>query len=272
MKEKFDKEPTPLLKEWAKGIRTLPIRFRLTRIPFIGEKLFKDSFVGDPSTKAWMVPVQEEIDVPDSVHLPVEVVRELIKKSAYRGTMNGCPCRVGFDCQEFPQNFGCLALGNASEEELVPLSVEEALEHADHALEIGLVPTIIWERENQTVFGAEMNKGLAICYCCDCCCDYRLGLRVGNKAFKKKVFRPEGISLVVSDDCVLCGDCAEPDVCSVYAISLGVKKSIIDLDKCVGCSHCVMVCPENAISFVLDPEVDVVGRLLKKVEEYTKVD
>ncbi len=276
MSEITNKEPTKLLKAWAKSAKTLPIRFRLTRIPFIGTKLFKNSFVGDDSTKAWTVPINQEIHIPDNYHLPLEVVRPLIEKSAFIGTMNGCVCRIAFDCKKYPHNLGTLVLGrafkNAPEDALIQLSVEEALEHAELAVSLGLVPTIIWEKENQTVFGAPMNTGLAICFCCDCCCDYRLGLRIGNKAFKKKVFRPEGVSLVVSNDCELCGDCAEPDVCSASAISLGETKAEIDLDKCVGCCHCVTVCPNKAISVALDPEVDVVGKLLARVQEYTSVD
>jgi dissimilatory sulfite reductase (desulfoviridin) alpha/beta subunit len=94
---------------------------------------------------------------------------------------------------------------------------------------------------------------------------------MGGQKFRKKVFRPEGVTVVVSDDCDLLGDCAVPDVCSVDAVSLGPSKAEIDLEKCVGCGHCVQVCPIEAISFEFDPEVDIVGELISKVETYTTI-
>jgi UDP-glucose 4-epimerase len=267
---------TAALLDWAKSARSLPMRFRLTRLPIIGKVLFKDSFVGDPSTKAWLVPVHENISIPGNVHLPLDVIRPLIEKSAHRASLNGCVCREAFDCKTFAHEIGCLFLGRAFKDPIktgmISLTVEEALNRAEEAVRLGLVPTIIWERENQTLFGAPMNSGLAICFCCDCCCDYRMGLRLGNKAFKKKVFRPEGVSVVVSEACELCGDCAEPEVCSAGAITLGVTSSMIDLEKCVGCGHCILICPNRAITFQLDPQIDVVGRLLAKVEEFTSVE
>jgi ferredoxin len=57
----------------------------------------------------------------------------------------------------------------------------------------------------------------------------------------------------------------------VSAITLGRVKSEIDLDMCVGCGHCVATCPNNAISFELDPQVDVVGKLMAHVEAFVDV-
>ena len=99
-----------------------------------------------------------------------------------------------------------------------------------------------------------------------------MGLRIGNKAFNKKVSRSEGVSVVVGDACVACGTCAQPEVCSASAITLGPNRAEIDLQRCVGCGHCMQVCPEGVISFVFDPEVDVGGRLLNQVEAVTSVE
>jgi dissimilatory sulfite reductase (desulfoviridin) alpha/beta subunit len=77
--------------------------------------------------------------------------------------------------------------------------------------------------------------------------------------------------VVVRDACELCGTSAEPEVCSVRATTLGSEKVEIDLKECVGCGHCVMVCPSDAIAFELDPEVDVVGSLLAQVEPVTNI-
>jgi UDP-glucose 4-epimerase len=273
--DKKSLEESDLWQEWIKGVKLLPLQFRLTRIPVIGKMLYRSSFVGDPASRAWTVPVDEPIGDHESVHLPPEIVRSLIEQSAYRAKMPGCVCRETFECQDFPRDLGSLFLGrafkDADQHGLIHLSVEEALAHAQQAVGLGLAPTIILERDIETAFGMPMNTGLAICFCCNCCCDWRLGLRLGSKEFRKKVTRPEGVSVVVGDACDLCGTCAQPEVCSVGAITLGATSSQIDSDVCVGCGACIQVCPNGAISFHLDPQVDIAGRLLAMVKQHADI-
>jgi UDP-glucose 4-epimerase len=264
-------EQWPLMVKW---MRQLPFFFRLTRIPFIGKYLFRDSFIGDPQARNWMVPVNERVETPDSIHLPLDILRPMIEKAAFRSQAPKCICRSSFECTEHPHDLACLFLGsafeNAHEEGLDHLSVKEAIEHVENAVNQGLTPTIVWDNDVE-FFGEARDKGVAICLCCDCCCDIRLGLRMGTNEFRRKVFRPEGVSVVVSDECQLLGDCAAEEVCSVGAIRLGPTKAEIDLETCVGCGHCIQVCPAGAISFEFDPEVDVVGNLVAQVEQYTDI-
>ncbi|MBE5997376.1 MAG: 4Fe-4S dicluster domain-containing protein [Lachnospiraceae bacterium] len=51
---------------------------------------------------------------------------------------------------------------------------------------------------------------------------------------------------VISDECVMCGSCAES--CPVDAISEGDGKYVIDADACVDCGSCEEGCPTSAIS------------------------
>jgi hypothetical protein len=118
-----------------KWVRRLPLYFRLTHLPIIGKYLFRDTYVGDPNTKAWMLPVHEDIDQPPSAHLPMDVVRPLIMKAASRAKSARCICRVGFECQDYPHEDACVFLGSAfnnpDELGLVPLTVEEAVTHVE---------------------------------------------------------------------------------------------------------------------------------------------
>lgn len=259
----------------VKWVRSLPLKIRLTRIPIIGKYLFRDTVIGDPSWKAWMVPVHEDIRQPDNVHLPLDVLRPIVEKASHIGRVKECMCRKAFECETYPHDLACLFFGEAAAKSekhgLIRLSTEEAIAHIEHAVGLGLVPTIIYEKEIQTILEAPEEKGLALCLCCDCCCDVRLSLRMAGEDFRKKVIRPEGVSVVVSDDCQLCGDCTEPEVCSVSAITLGSSKSEIDLEVCVGCGHCIQICPNEAISFEVDPEANIVGKLIAQVEAVTDV-
>ena len=48
----------------------------------------------------------------------------------------------------------------------------------------------------------------------------------------------------ISDDCVMCGACAEE--CPVNAISEGEGKYVIDADTCISCGACAENCPVDA--------------------------
>ena len=53
------------------------------------------------------------------------------------------------------------------------------------------------------------------------------------------------MAYVITDDCVMCGTCA--DACPVEAISEGDGKHVIDADVCAECGTCVAECPTEAI-------------------------
>jgi ferredoxin len=54
------------------------------------------------------------------------------------------------------------------------------------------------------------------------------------------------MAYVISDECTMCGSCAE--VCPVEAISEGDDKYVIDADLCTDCGTCEAECPVEAIS------------------------
>ena len=49
---------------------------------------------------------------------------------------------------------------------------------------------------------------------------------------------------VISDECVMCGSCAES--CPVDAISEGDGKFVIDEGTCIDCGACAGACPVDA--------------------------
>jgi ferredoxin len=267
-------------EQWGrmiKWMRALPTMFRLTRIPLIGRLLFRDSFVGDPTARNWVIPVHEELPHLTNVHLPFDILQPMIEMAAIRARAAKCICRSSFECEDYPADVACLFLGRAFKNAdsigkgfVELLTVEQALAHAHHAVEMGLVPTIVWDNDTE-MCGESRDTGIAVCFCCDCCCDIRLGLKMGGDEFRKKVRRVNGVDLHVRQECNLCGACADPGVCPSKAISLGTVRAEIDLDRCVGCGRCIPACPSNAISFSIDRAVDVVGRLIDQVREVTDI-
>jgi ferredoxin len=54
-----------------------------------------------------------------------------------------------------------------------------------------------------------------------------------------------GPMVIITDDCIECGSCAE--VCPEEAISEGDGKYVIDQERCLECLSCLDECPSEAI-------------------------
>jgi ferredoxin len=257
-------------KTWQDQLRimhSLPIAFRLTKLPLIGKYLYRNIFVGDPETRNWIVPVNQVIQRGKSMALPLEVLTALFQRASRFKRSPVCICRQAFNCQTYPHGVGCIWLGDRVPE-MDPywgeeISYEEALNHAKNAIGLGLVPTIIHD--------STMVRLLAVCFCCDCCCDVRLGLKIGPKAFWDRVMAPPGVTPAIDESCNLCGACIEEGICHVMAVSLGETRAEIDRERCVACGRCAEVCPQRAITFQIDPDTDVVEMLVSSIAERTDI-
>ncbi|MDD5370792.1 MAG: 4Fe-4S binding protein, partial [Anaerolineaceae bacterium] len=95
------------------------------------------------------------------------------------------------------------------------------------------------------MLGIPYHQMLAICFCCDCCCTVRSGLRLGPPAFWDAVERLPGLNVQVNaGECVGCGDCVQ--VCVMHAIRLEGGTAMIG-ERCKGCGRCLEACPVGAI-------------------------
>jgi len=257
-------------RTWEDELRfmhNLPKAFRLTRLPIIGKYLYRNTPVGDPQARNWIIPVNEVIQRDKSMALPMEVLIALFQRASAFKRTPACICRTAYGCHTYPRDIACVWLGSNSK--VMPaywgdeISYDEAIAHAEKAIALGLVPSVVYDKT--------MVKLLAVCFCCDCCCDIRLGLRLGPKAFWERVTPPPGVTPLVDEKCTLCGECVQEGLCVVKAISLGDLRAEIDVGSCVACGRCAAVCPERAIHFQIDPEIDVVEMLLSSIGERTDI-
>lgn len=257
-------------RTWQDELKTmnkLPRAFRLTRLPLIGKYLYRNLFVGDPEARNWIIPVDQVIERDRSVALPFEVLTKLFQRATLFKRSPVCICRQAFNCQTYPHGVACIWMG-PSVRKMPPywgeaISSEGAIEHAKKAVSLGLVPTIV---HDSTMVGL-----LAVCFCCDCCCDIRLGLKIGPRAFWDRVMAPPGVTPVVASSCDMCGACLEEDICHVMALSMGRDRVEIDGGRCVACGRCAEVCPPKAISFRIESEENVVETLLARIAERTDI-
>ena len=250
------------------------VQHRFSGLPLIGPLLASY----DPAdSEAVLIPIHQEIRGTESVVLPYPLLRPLIERASARTILHHCPCRQGEHCQTYPRDIGCLLLGDGGAAidpaRGRPATVEQALAHMGRATAAGLVPTILHSAFDAYLFDIPYRKMLAICFCCDCCCTIRHGLRLAPDAYLDTVQRLPGLTVRAGSACVGGGTCVA--VCPTGAISLGTgqggRVAHVDDGLCAGCGRCVVACPQQAMELCYDGQGDVLERLLSRIKTRTDI-
>jgi ferredoxin len=238
--------------------------FKQLFAPALNRRIFQVTFV----------PVSEEIPGPESTVLPRQAIAELVKASSHRFIHNGCICRTRMKCKNYPADLGCLFLGEAASR-LHPsighqAGVEECLEHVDRMTKLGLTGMIGRMWMDATALGVvhDFRNFVVICFCCDCCCLVRAGMKDVPPELRKGIYRLQAVKVTVTDECKGCGTCV--DNCFVAASSLREGKAYIDPDLCKGCGRCAMLCPNQAIRVAFDEGDALWQELLTRVKPAIK--
>lgn len=218
------------------------------------------------------IQVRELIAAPESILLPSQVVEHFIRESKYHYIMNECICRSSNQCEDYPINLGCLFLGKPVEQINPklgrPVTMEEALEHARRCREAGLFHMIGRNKLDTVWMGVKPgNRLLTICNCCPCCCLYKV-LPNLEDSISARVHKMPGVEVLVNENCIACGQCAQEGVCFVNAIHIEDGRAVIS-DACRGCGHCVDVCPNGAIEIRVDS--DYVQKTIEELTPYVNV-
>ena len=205
-----------------------------------------------------VMPLDEDLTkYSEKVVVPMDLIKNSLKKMSYIALMDGCLCRQANGCQDYPDDVGCLFLGEAAKAVVKhklgrQVTYEEACAHVDKAASCGLMGQAVWIEVEQTIWGVRndlMDHFLEICFCCPCCC---IAMRLARNATpsERHRFHPAGWTAVPDrTKCIGCGLCApEQNGCPVEAISFGEDgKVTINQELCVGCGICKHRCPHDVI-------------------------
>ena len=193
----------------------------------------------------------------EKVVVPLELIKESLKKVDYIVGMDGCLCRQANGCEDFPHDLGCLFMGDAARAVVKhnlgrQFTYEEACARVDEAARVGLMGQAVWIEVEQAIWGVRndlMDHFLEICFCCPCCC---IGMRLARNGTENERYRfhPSGWTAVPDrTKCIGCGKCVQGhNGCPVEAISFGPDGKVqINQESCVGCGICKERCPVDAI-------------------------
>ncbi|NLE43342.1 MAG: 4Fe-4S binding protein [Chloroflexi bacterium] len=244
--------------------------YRLGNKPILG-RLVKPLFNALDSA-AIIIPVHETVQGTESIELPYPVLKPLVEQASVRFILNQCVCRRGENCHSYPQDFGCLFLGDGAAE-LHPTmgrlsTAEEALAHVSEAMDLGLAPMVVQSAFDAWMFGVPYRRTLGVCFCCECCCAVRQGLRIGPPSFGDQVVRLPGLTVEVGPECTGCGLCVE--MCYVKAIGFQDGQVTINGD-CKGCGRCATVCPTGAIRLRVNSELNTMEHLMARIGQRDRV-
>lgn len=214
----------------------------------IDKMLFEDDeIVVIPNT----IKINQKIESEGSEFLPTDIIKEVIKRCDDIVIMNSCLCRTSNNCQDYPQDLGCIFLGPTSKK--IPphvgkkATVEEALDQLRRADEAGL-SHIIGRNKIDTVW-MHVKPGiglLTICHCCPCCCLWKVYPNLDTE-ISSKLEKLDGIHVELHEEnCKKCKKCL--DACMFKAIAMKNERIIIDTDICKGCGLCANSCKFDAIT------------------------
>ncbi len=226
----------------------------------------------EKTTSAHIVPINQVVRSGENLVLPMQILRPLIERAECVAIMNECMCRRGQKCRSFPRDFGCLTLGSAARD-IDPslcrlVTPAEAVAHSERAIRMGLVPLVVHDAVDAWMWGIDFRRMMNVCFCCDCCCDVRIGIRTHVSGFYENIHRLPGLRVSIGENCVSCGTCHS--LCLAGAIEITDTGAHIT-ENCKGCGRCVPACPQQNITLTLDPQPDWVEQMLKQYESRTDV-
>ena len=231
----------------------------------IEKMLFEhDEIVVIPNT----INVNKKIESEGSEFLPTDIIKDVIRRCDDIVIMNSCLCRTSNNCEDYPQDIGCIFLGPTSRK--IPphvgkkATVEEALAQVDRADEAGLSHIIGKNKIDTLWMNVKPGRGLlTVCHCCPCCCLWKVTPNL-DSTISDKLERLDGIQVELHEDkCKKCKKCLM-GVCMFKAIDMKDGRISIDSDICRGCGLCVNVCKFDAITIEYDDET--IENVIKRMD------
>ncbi len=219
------------------------------------------------------IEINEKFDSPQEIVFPSDIIKQVIRKANHIVIMNKCLCRSSADCKDYPQDLGCIFMGNAtkkiSRKYCREATVEEAIEHIDNCNNAGLVHIMGRNKIDEVWLNVSPGEELlTVCNCCPCCCLWRVYPNLSD-SLQNNFFKLPGIEVYPNyEKCVGCGICV--NICFTDAIEIVDKKAVINREKCKGCGQCSNKCPTDAM--IIDYQNINVDDVFDKIDSLVNIE
>ena len=245
---------------------------------------------GKRNTGTVIMPLNVDItDKSVKTKIPMDVLKETIRKADFVAGMDHCLCRVSNECKDYPHDLGCLFfsdLGRVAVKNGLArqFTYEEACARVEKAAELGIMAEGVWLEFEQLLWGVrndQMDGFFEVCFCCPCCCIARR-LSPNLSPIDKTLYHTAGWTAVPDRTrCIGCKQCVSDKVeCLTDAISMGEDgKVVINHDLCVGCGACVAACNHGVLKIkqtmpmrdnlqeYFDKELNIKLRIVDQIRE-----
>ena len=256
------------LKLWPLG----KLGKKAGRMPLVG-KAVGPVLWNERNLDATYVPVGENVELEPGSVVPYQIIEDLIKRASNRFILSGCLCRTAAHCDRYPEEVGCIFLGDAaaqiSGERGGAADIESALDHVRTAEKLGLLPCIIHSSFDASLLGIDYRRMLAVCFCCNCCCTFRTDMKGGPVAYRERIIKLPGLVMSSVGECAQCEKCAR--ACFLGALTVG-RDGPVFAEFCKGCGRCAAACPRRNIRIRLDPTVDTEAILMDRIGARTDIE
>ncbi len=246
--------------------KVLDFIFRLGKVPWLRTRL---SWINPEKNSMTYLPVNQSLKKEADTVLPPQILFDFIDSASVFFLLDSCGCRRAHKCQNFTSDAGCLFLGPSALE--LPAGIghlitkEKAREHAEKAIDLGLVPLTGKVRvDNSLFFVKDKQQLLTICFCCHCCCMMGSLKHTPGKQLDDVMTHVEGLSIEVTDACTGCGTCIETCIFNAITIENG---QAVHTGQCRGCGRCERYCPNKAITISVD-NPQFIEDVKKRIETY----
>jgi len=233
------------------GMKFFELNFLTGRLPVLRDL---HPWTNKKKTNVSWLPINQNIQRTASTPAPAEVVADYINRARYLSIVDFCGCRRSFQCKDYPEEIGCLFMGESTLE--IPsehnhqVSRDKALIHLEKAVQANLVPVMGKARVDNFIFQVpDKGKLLTVCFCCECCCITRYMRHLPAERLNEIFVPLEGLSIEVDHTCIGCGTCEKK--CFIGAITIKNGRSVIG-EKCRLCGRCARFCPQGAIKLKLN--------------------
>jgi len=192
---------------------------------------------GQISYSSKVIPVSESLKAIQWI-LPTEQVMEILRNAKSVAVQN-CECRTHYKRCDSPLEV-CFLLNDVANKfvsngKARHVDLMEAVGILKKANQSGLIHLSLYMPDHEI---------FALCSCCPCCCHDLQIVKYYDR--KDLMVRSEYKAIMISKDCIHCGECVER--CVFSARILQNEKMKYNADQCLGCGLCVTSCPVEAIS------------------------